>query len=75
FWKQSYFAFNGIQQDNIGITLGITMPVFQLSNGLTFGMEFGKKGINIDNGVKENYVNFTIGINTYDIWFQKNYYR
>ena len=38
-------------------------------------MEFGKKGINIDNGVKENYVNFTIGINTYDIWFQKNYYR
>ena len=28
------------------------MPVFQLSNGLTFGMEFGKKGINIDNGVK-----------------------
>lgn len=75
FWKQSYFAFNGIQQDNIGITLGITMPVFQLSNGLTFGVEFGKKGINIDNGVKENYVNFTIGINTYDIWFQKNYYR
>ena len=75
FWKQSYFAFNGIQQENLGISLGVTIPVFQLSNGLTFGMEFGKKGINIDNGVKENYINFTIGINTYDIWFQKNFYR
>lgn len=75
FWKKSYFAFNGVQQDNIGITLGITMPVFRLSNGLTLGMEFGQKGINIDNSVKENYINFSIGINTYDIWFEKNYYR
>ena len=75
FWKKSYFAFNGVQQDNVGITLGITMPVFRLSNGLTLGMEFGQKGINIDNSVKENYINFSIGINTYDIWFEKNYYR
>ena len=75
FWKKSYFAFNNVQQETLGISLGVTLPVFQLSNGLTFGVEFGKKGINIDNTVKENYINFSIGINTYDIWFQKNYYR
>jgi hypothetical protein len=59
----------------MGISLGVTLPVFRLSNGLTFGVEFGKKGINIDNTVKENYINFSIGINTYDIWFQKNRYN
>ena len=75
-WKKSYFAFNDVQQETIGISLGVTVPVPALvSNGITFGVEFGKKGINIDNTVKENYINFTLGINTYDIWFQKNYYR
>ena len=74
-WKKSYFAFNNVQQETMGISLGVTLPVFRLSNGLTFGVEFGKKGINIDNTVKENYINFSIGINTYDIWFQKNRYN
>ena len=75
-WKKSYFAFNGVQQETMGISLGVTLPVPALvSNGITLGVEFGKKGINIDNTVKENYINFTLGINTYDIWFQKNYYR
>ena len=38
--------------------------------------EFSKLCIEyIDNSVKENYINFSIGINTYDIWFEKNYYR
>ena len=74
-WKKSYFAFNNVQQETMGISLGVTLPVFRLSNGLTFGVEFGKKGINIDNTVKENYINFSICINTYDIWFQKNRYN
>ena len=75
-WKKSYFAMNGVQQETMGLSLGVTLPVPSLvSNGITFAVEFGKKGINIDNTVKENYINFTLGINTYDIWFQKNYYR
>ena len=74
-WKKSYFALNNVQQETMGISLGVTLPVFRLSNGITFGVEFGKKGINIDNTVKENYINFSIGVNTYDIWFQKNRYN
>ena len=74
-WKKSYFAFNNVQQETMGISLGVTLPVYRLSNGITLGVEFGKKGINIDNTVKENYINFSIGINTYDIWFQKSRYN
>ena len=74
-WKKSYFAYNTVQQETMGISLGVTIPVYRLSNGITFGLEFGKKGINIDNTVKENYINFSIGVNTYDIWFQKNRYN
>jgi hypothetical protein len=74
-WKKSYFAFNNVQQETMGISLGVTLPVFRLSNGITFGVEFGRKGINIDNTVKENYINFSIGVNSYDIWFQKNRYN
>ena len=38
-WKKSYFAFNNVQQETLGVSLGVTLPVFRLSNGLTFAVK------------------------------------
>lgn len=75
FYEDSYFLFNGQKVNNFGLTLGMTLPVFRLSNGLSIGVELGQRGAAVDNMVRERYINFSIGLNAYDIWFQKHQYQ
>ena len=58
-----------------GVTLGATLPVFQWYNGITLGVDFGQRGSLQNNLVRETYVNFSIGINLFDIWFQQYRYE
>lgn len=75
YYSEDYYRFNGNKVSAAAITLGMTLPVFRWSNGLTLGMEVGQRG-NAKNGlVRENFVNFSIGINIYDIWFVKPKYE
>lgn len=75
YWNQEYYKVNGKSVNSYGITLGATLPVFRLSNGITFAMDLGKRSVKIDNPVKETYMGFSVGFNLYDIWFQKNLYN
>lgn len=75
YYTEDYYKVgeNGINA--AGITLGATLPVFRWSNGITVGLDFGKRGTLKDDLVKETYFNFSIGVNLYDIWFQKPTYK
>ena len=75
YYKTDYFKLDGRDITSMGITLGATLPIYRWYNGLTVGMEIGKRGSLADNMVKENYVNFSIGVNIFDIWFQKPKYE
>lgn len=75
YYRKDYFTFDGNQINSYGLTLGVTLPVFRWYNGVTLGVDFGKRGTLQNNLVKENYVNFSIGINLFDIWFQKPRYE
>lgn len=75
YYKKDYFTFNGHQIESYGLTLGATLPVFRWYNGVTVGVDFGRRGTLEDNLVRENYINFSIGINLFDIWFQKPMYQ
>lgn len=74
YYKKDYFQLDGNAVNAFGITLGMTLPVFRWSNGLSLGLDFGTKGSLANNMVKENYLNFSIGFNLYDIWFRKYKY-
>ena len=74
YYKKDYFKINGHDIISVGLTLGATFPIFRWYNGLTVGMEIGQRGSMQDSLVKENYVNFTLGVNMFDIWFQKPKY-
>ena len=60
------------------MTLGFTLPISNQNtrsgNGLSFAVDFGQRGSLKGSQVRERYVNFTIGLNAFDIWFQKNRY-
>lgn len=72
--KDEYYALGGNTITSTGVTLGATLPVFKWYNGLTVAVDLGRRGTLADNLIRENYVNFSIGMNIFDIWFMKPRY-
>ena len=75
YYDQSYYQWAGHSVDGFGLTFGVTLPVFRGYNGITLGMDIGKRGKLADNMIRETYFGFNIGFNIFDIWFQKHQYE
>lgn len=75
YYKKDYFKLDGNDVTSMGITLGATFPVFRWYNGLTVGVELGRRGSRANGMILENYVNVSVGMNIFDIWFQKPRYE
>lgn len=73
--QKLYYKLDGHQITATGLTLGATLPVFRLYNGLTFAMDIGQKASVRHDLIRERYINFTVGFNLHDIWFQKHRYQ
>ncbi len=74
YYDSSYFTVNGKHVDAVGITLGMTLPVFRWYNGLSIGVDMGRRGLD-SSQIGQNYVGFSLGLNMFDIWFQKPRYE
>ena len=75
YYDQAYYKLDGNNVNSMGITLGVTLPVFRWYNGLTFGVDLGQKASVRDGMVRERYAKLAIGFNIHDIWFQKPRYN
>lgn len=75
YYDQAYYRLDGNMVNSVGITLGVTLPVFRWYNGLSIGVDFGQRGSRRTNMVRERYVSFVVGFNIFDIWFQKPRYN
>ena len=75
YYDQSYYKLNGNNVNSMGITLGVTLPVFRLYNGLTLGVDLGQRASTRNNMIRERYATFVVGFNFHDIWFQKVQYK
>ena len=75
YYDQSYYKLNGNSVNSMGVTLGVTLPVFRLYNGLTLGVDLGQRASTRNNMIRERYAKFVIGFNIHDIWFQKVQYK
>ncbi|MFD2943191.1 hypothetical protein [Flavobacterium notoginsengisoli] len=60
---------------DIGMTLGVGIPIPQSFSNLNFGIEFGKRGTVSSNLVQENYVNFSLSFSFNDKWFVKSKFQ
>jgi hypothetical protein len=74
YWDREYYKLDGNTIDAFGLTFGATFPVFKWSNGLSVGVDLGQRGSHSGNKVRERYINFTVGLNIFDIWFIKPHY-
>ena len=74
YMDQSYYQVDGNNITSAGITIGMTVPVYQGYNGITFAIDLGQRGFG-NAFVKENYLGFHVGFNIFDIWFRKPQYQ
>lgn len=78
FFEKGNLQINNTSIDKYGISFGSSFP-FQKSNinrlsSIDLGIELGQKGTLKNNLIRENFLNFTIGINFANKWFEKQYY-
>ena len=55
YYDQSYYKLNGNNVNSMGLTLGVTLPVFRLYNGLTLGVDLGQRASTRNNMIREQY--------------------
>ncbi len=75
YYDQAYYKLDGNNINSMGITLGVTLPVYQWYNGISLGVDIGQKSSTRNNMIRERYAMFTIGFNIHDIWFRKVQYN
>jgi hypothetical protein len=75
YYDQAYYKLDGNNVNSIGITFGMTLPVFQWHNGITLGVDLGQRSSNRNNMIRERYATFFIGFNIHDLWFRKIQYN
>ena len=70
-YKNLGLVINETEIDEYGISFGVSLPLgLRLSNA-NIGFEFGKRGTNKNDLIKENYYNFRLSISLNDKWFKK----
>ncbi|HCT95072.1 MAG: hypothetical protein A2X19_09920 [Bacteroidetes bacterium GWE2_39_28] len=74
YYENTYMKVNGNQINSMGITLGATLPVLRLYNGLGLSIDMGQRGSLKNNLIRERYVMFNISFSLHDIWFIKYRY-
>ena len=75
YYDQAYYKLDGHNVNSMGLTFGMTLPVFRWYNGLTLGVDLGQKSSTRHNMVREIYAKIVVGFNIHDIWFQKPRYN
>ena len=74
-YDKTYVSLDGKSINQIGFTLGVSLPVYRLNKSFNIAVDFGQRGSKTGNLVKENYVNFIFSLSLHDIWFVKPKYQ
>lgn len=76
YYTQSYLVKNGYEQNDIGVTLGVEIPLkMGRSSKLSVGFNYGQRGTLREGQVKERYFKINAGISLFggdlDRWFAR----
>ena len=75
YYDRAYYKLDGHNVNSMGVTLGVTLPISRLYNGVSLGVDMGQRASTRNNMIRERYAMFVIGFNIHDIWFRKNQYQ
>ena len=75
YYNKEYYKYSGNRIDAYGLTFGVTLPVFRWYNGVTVGVDVGRRGRLVGEMTRETYAKLVVGFNIHDIWFVKPRYE
>lgn len=75
YYNKTYMMVNNHQLNNLGVTFGVSLPVYNRTTSVAFGVDIGQMGTSNNNLVKEKYIKFNLGLNLFDLWFFKTLYN
>jgi len=74
-YENTGLVFNNESVNDLGMTLGLGLPLPGVFSNINVGFEYGKRGTTNAGLVQENYMNFSIGLSLNDKWFVKRLYN
>ena len=72
YYKNTGMLIYNEQISDFGITFGLSLPALRGLSNLNLGLELGQRGKITNRLVKEQYINFHIGLSLNDRWFIKH---
>lgn len=70
-FEKTGLIINSKSIDDMGVTLGVGLPLNGTFSNINIGMELGKKGTTQSSLVEENYANLSVSFSLNDKWFVK----
>lgn len=70
-YEKTGLVINAESINDMGLTLGLGLPITGSFSNVNFGFELGKKGTTKANLVQENYANLSVSFSLNDQWFVK----
>lgn len=70
-FEQSYLEIKNTRVNDIGVSLGVGLPMKKSRSTINIAVELGTQGTTNNGLIKENYVRFTIGSALQERWFLK----
>ncbi len=75
YYSKTYLDLKSTQLDDIGITLGCSLPVFRSLSKINISMQAGQRGTLMNNLIREQYIRLGLGFSLSDRWFIKYKYE
>jgi len=73
-YENTGLQINNTEINEFGISFGLGLPLPRGYSNLDLGFEFGARGKNNKEAIREQFFNFSIGLNLSDKWFRKRKY-
>lgn len=74
-YQQSYVSLNGLSINEFAVSGGIKLPFKRKASSINIGFEIGSRGSLQNSLIRNNFFDFTFGINIVQNWFFKRKYR
>ena len=71
-YEKTGLVINSQSINDIGLTLGVGLPISGSFSNINIGFELGKKGTTTAGLVQENYANLNVSFSLNDKWFRKS---
>lgn len=74
-FEKTGLVVNSTSINDVGVTLGVSLPIIGSLSNVNLGIEYGKRGTTTAGLIKEDYFNFNVSLSLNDKWFVRSKFQ